>query len=593
MSDLLDGCGMSKPKETMDDDLAEEETEIPGTQETGGDPATQPCDNMSFAEESIEGSQEDLDPAWGVLYPLCDNWRAARLTEDICTFGRSASNHFSIGEDQAGSRIGSISKVHFVIKRTSSGVVIVDKSSNGTFVNKKNVGKGKSRILEHNASIALSDPNAVSYVYMSTNRDFQRDYPRQLRDKYLISKELGTGACGVVKLGFKISGSFGVSLDNPQRVAVKKVDKRKAPLHKGAGSDVLNEVRILRAVDHPCVIRMEDVVDTEHFLYIVLELAEGGELFDKIVQKTRLNESEAKLVFYQLASAIDYLHSVNVAHRDLKPENILLCSSDDSKPLVKITDMGLSKLVDIESKLKTFCGTPQYLAPEVLMSRIRGDGSYGFEVDYWSLGVILYVMISGCPPFSPERTDKPLIRQVCDGDYSFPAQRWNSVSKEAVDLIKGLMTVGRRKRLTARQALDHPWIKNDPHIKQKAEELMAWSSSKRPQRQQVTLDDDDIDAQQQQQMSFGPPQPIIDSPPPSSSSANQAATAQDDQLMSSPFTDGSQLTTATENSSGAINEQLRSPVAKKVRLAAGGAAASTNNSSSGGGGNCEDGKEPA
>jgi len=226
---------------------------------------------------------------------------------------------------------------------------------------------------------------------------------------------------------------------------------------------VLNEVRILREIDHPCVIRLEDVVDTEQYLYIVLELADGGELFDKIVAKTKLDEDEAKLMFYQLASAISYLHSKNIAHRDLKPENILLCSDDDRKPLCKITDMGLSKLVDLDkqSKLKTFCGTPQYLAPEVLTSRVRGDGSYGFEVDNWSLGVILYVMISGMPPFSPDRTDKPLVRQVCDGDYNFhAASRWNSVSQEAKDLITGLMTVNRQRRLTAREALEHPWLRN-------------------------------------------------------------------------------------------------------------------------------------
>ena len=420
-----------------------------------------------------------------------------RLTDEVSTFGRSGSNTFPIGEDQAGSRVNAISKVHFVIKRSADGVSLVDKSSNGTFVNNKSVGKGKSRMLESNSTISLSDSKIVNYIYMSTNRDFQRDYPRELRSKYVISKELGSGACGVVKLGFKITGN--VSPDYPERLAIKKVDKRKAPLNKGAASDVLNEVKILKAIDHPCIIRLEDVVDTEQYLYIVLELANGGELFDKIVAKTRLNEQEAKLHFYQMVSAIEYLHSKNIAHRDLKPENILLCSDDETKPLIKITDMGLSKLVDMnDTRLKTFCGTPQYLAPEVLMSRIRGDGSYGFEVDNWSLGVILYVMISGCPPFSPERTDKPLVRQVCDGDYSFPPSRWNTISEECIDLIKKLIKVERRKRLTAKEALQHPWL-NDEGTKQKVEELIAWGRSMRPQRE----DDEST---------FGPPLSIISEP---------------------------------------------------------------------------------
>jgi len=456
------------------------------SQDYGTQPMTQPLDLLdgSNVDQSMELSQDEWEgpQIWGVLYPLRDAWRAACLSVDNVSMGRSSGCTFTIDRDQAGDRIVSISKVHFEIKRTADGVKITDKSSNGTFVNKKPIGKGKSRLLEHNAEIGLADAKRSVFIYMSTNKDFQRDYPKELRSKYLISKELGSGACGVVRLGFKIAGGSATK-DNPQRVAVKKVDKKNVPVNRGSTSDVLNEVRILKAIDHPCVIRLEDVVDTEQYLYIILELADGGELFDKIVEKTKLDEDEAKLMFYQLASAISYLHSKNIAHRDLKPENILLCSDDDKKPLCKITDMGLSKLVDLEaqSKLKTFCGTPQYLAPEVLTSRIRGDGSYGFEVDNWSLGVILYVMVSGMPPFSPDRQDKQLIRQVCDGDYSFTQSRWHSVSQEAKDLISGLMTVNKHKRLTAQQALEHPWLQNEA-TRLKAEELMQWSLSMRPNR---------------------------------------------------------------------------------------------------------------
>ena len=133
------------------------------------------------------------------------------------------------------------------------------------------------------------------------------------------------------------------------------------------------------------------MIETDISLYIILELADGGELFDKILEKVKFSEKEAKIHFYQMVSAVKYLHKKNIAHRDLKPENILL-SNDDSNPLIKISDMGLSKLVDHATFLQTFCGTPQYLAPEVLISRVRGDGSYGFEVDMWSLGVILYIL---------------------------------------------------------------------------------------------------------------------------------------------------------------------------------------------------------
>ena len=113
----------------------------------------------------------------------------------------------------------------------------------------------------------------------------------------------------------------------------------------------MNEVKILQSVSHPNVINLVDVIDTSDYLYIVLELAEGGELFDKIIEKTRFNETEAKLHFYQMASAMEYLHSKKICHRDLKPENILLCSQDDKNPVVKITDMGLGKLVDLGTVL--------------------------------------------------------------------------------------------------------------------------------------------------------------------------------------------------------------------------------------------------
>ena len=205
------------------------------------------------------------------------------------------------------------------------------------------------------------------------------------------------------------------------------------------------------------------MIDTENNLFIILELADGGELFDKILEKVRFSEKEAKLHFYQMVSAVEYLHKKNIAHRDLKPENILL-SNDDSNPLIKISDMGLSKLVDHTTFLQTFCGTPQYLAPEVLISRVRGDGSYGFEVDMWSLGVILYILLCGCPPFSTERTDKSLVRQVCDGDYSFPKSKWANISDSAIDLVTKLMTVEKNIRLTAKQALAHPWLNETENV---------------------------------------------------------------------------------------------------------------------------------
>ena len=173
--------------------------------------------------------------------------------------------------------------------------------------------------------------------------------------------------------------------------------------------------------------------------------------------------------------AIKYFHSKNIVHRDLKPENILLdfVNEKDKFPLVKITDLGLSKLVD-ESVLKTFCGTPQYLAPEILTSRVRGDGTYSHKVDCWSMGVILFILLSGSPPFAPKRPDrKELVPQIVEGDYSFDPRLWSNVSHEAIDLIKNLMDVNVERRLSASEALLHPWIANDEEIIRRANQIMG------------------------------------------------------------------------------------------------------------------------
>jgi len=458
--DSTDGCLVSKTK-----DENEASSQI----------ATQPCDDLS---DSLNSSYPELersfeDPVWGTLYPLQDNWKAIQLINDKCTVGRSSSNTFPILGDQAGERLNAISKVHFSIRRAPDGTVLEDMSSNGTFVNGHKIGKGKSRLLEHNSTISLTHPKQRQYVYMSTSQDYSRNYPAELSKKYIVSRDLGSGVCGVVRLGFERDGNQ----EKPRRVAIKSMDKKKLPLNKGAASDVMNEVKILRSIDHPCVIQLLDVIDTENVLYIILELADGGELFDKILEKIKFSEKEAKIHFYQMLSAVQYLHQHNIAHRDLKPENILL-SNDDTNPLIKISDMGLSKLVDHTTFLQTFCGTPQYLAPEVLISRVRGDGSYGFEVDMWALGVILYILLSGCPPFSPERTDKSLIRQVCDGDYSFPKSKWASVDESAIDLVEKLMTVDISKRLTAEKALNHPWL-SDQENTERAKRLMDAERKKR------------------------------------------------------------------------------------------------------------------
>ena len=255
---------------------------------------------------------------------------------------------------------------------------------------------------------------------------------------------------------------------------------------------MLNEVKILQSVSHPNVINLEDVIDTKDYLFIVLELAEGGELFDKIIEKTKLNESEAKLHFYQMASAIQYLHSKKICHRDLKPENVLLCSQDDSNPVIKITDMGLSKLVDIGTVLKTFCGTPQYIAPEVIMGAgVFGPVAarpYSLKVDCWGLGVILYILLSGTPPFSEERrVQQDLKQQILTANYTFYPSLFDNITLEAKDLIKRCLKVKPDERISADEIMNHPWLQKDTSIIERARALMASQAKGRKRLLEVRI----------------------------------------------------------------------------------------------------------
>ena len=198
-------------------------------------------------------------------------------------------------------------------------------------------------------------------------------------------------------------------------------------------------------------VRLFETFDEGAEIYIVTELVEGGELFDRIVSKTSYNEREARDLIKLLLDTLAYMHQKGVVHRDLKPENLLLCSeSDDSA--IKIADFGFAKRVTELSSHETACGTPGYVAPEIL----RGD-PYGTEVDIWSMGVICYVLLAGYPPFYDE-DQKKLFKKIKEGRYYFHDEYWSATSPEAIDMIKQMLCVDQSKRWTADQLLRHPWI---------------------------------------------------------------------------------------------------------------------------------------
>jgi calcium/calmodulin-dependent protein kinase I len=259
---------------------------------------------------------------------------------------------------------------------------------------------------------------------------------------YKIGSTLGSGSFAVVK--------HGIDRSNGTEVAVKVIDKSK--LTKEDEDALLTEVEILGSVNHPHIVRLYRVYDSAKYFYMVMELCSGGELFDRIVEKSKYSECEAASVITSLASALDYCHSRGIVHRDLKPENLLLKAKSDET--VKIADFGLAKVGNSKALMTTSCGTPGYVAAEVLAGR-----PYTSQVDLWSVGVILYVLLCGFPPFYSESgSNFELFEQIKAGAYEFPSPYWDHVSGEAKSLVKMLLTVDPAHRLTAKQLLVHPWV---------------------------------------------------------------------------------------------------------------------------------------
>jgi len=232
------------------------------------------------------------------------------------------------------------------------------------------------------------------------------------------------------------------------KYAVKIIDK------KTVGQDMARletEIEILKTVQHPNIIALYALYDTPEFFYIITELVTGGELFDKIVEIGNYTEADAAKLVHKMLSAIDYLHNMGIVHRDLKPENLLL-KDNSVQAEVKLADFGLSKIVGQAVMMKTACGTPGYVAPEVLKAQ-----GYGPEVDLWSIGVITYILLCGFPPFYHEEMPE-LFEQIMSADYDFPPEYWDEVSDDAKDFIRRLLVIEPTQRLTTKQALKHKWV---------------------------------------------------------------------------------------------------------------------------------------
>ncbi|KAF2199812.1 Pkinase-domain-containing protein [Delitschia confertaspora ATCC 74209] len=323
--------------------------------------------------------------------------------------------------------------------------VLEDLSGNGTFVNEALVGRNKRRELHEGDEIAIVDDARFIFRY-----PLYRD-THHFRQKYIIQEQLGKGHFAAVYLCVeKCSG---------MRYAVKKFEKRTGPGEKSKVDGLQQEIAVLMSVSHPALLCLKDTFDEDDGVYLVLELATEGELFNWIVMKQKLTEAEARKVFIQLFQAVKYLHERNIVHRDIKPENILVT---DKELHVKLADFGLAKIIGEESFTTTLCGTPSYVAPEILEN--TNHRRYTRAVDVWSLGVVLYICLCGFPPFSDElySAENPytLSQQIKLGRFDYPSPYWDSVGDPALDLIDRMLVVDVDKRITIDECLQHPWTTN-------------------------------------------------------------------------------------------------------------------------------------
>ncbi|XP_034631643.1 calcium/calmodulin-dependent protein kinase type II subunit gamma isoform X1 [Trachemys scripta elegans] len=261
-------------------------------------------------------------------------------------------------------------------------------------------------------------------------------------DDYQLYEELGKGAFSVVRRCVKKNSS--------QEYAAKIINTKK--LSARDHQKLEREARICRLLKHPNIVRLHDSISEEGFHYLVFDLVTGGELFEDIVAREYYSEADASHCIHQILESVNHIHQHDIVHRDLKPENLLLASKCKSAA-VKLADFGLA--IEVQGEQQAwfgFAGTPGYLSPEVL----RKD-PYGKPVDIWACGVILYILLVGYPPFWDEDQHK-LYQQIKAGAYDFPSPEWDTVTPEAKNLINQMLTINPAKRITADQALKHPWV---------------------------------------------------------------------------------------------------------------------------------------
>ncbi|OWF41148.1 phosphorylase b kinase gamma catalytic chain, skeletal muscle/heart isoform-like isoform X2 [Mizuhopecten yessoensis] len=272
--------------------------------------------------------------------------------------------------------------------------------------------------------------------------------------RYEPKEQLGRGVSSVVRRC--------VEKETGKEYAVKIIDiseeKQQQYQAEQTKQDTIREINILKMCSgHKHIIELHDSFETNTFIFLVFELCKQGELFDYLTQVVTMSEKRTRIVMRQLLEAVDFVHKKDIVHRDLKPENILL---DDNMNL-KLSDFGFATVLSPKEELTELCGTPGYLAPEVLAVSMYDDvPGYGQPVDMWAIGVIMYTLLCGAPPFW-HRKQMQMLRMIMQANYQFGSPEWDDISQGPKDLIASLLVLDPAKRLTSSEALQHPYFKRE------------------------------------------------------------------------------------------------------------------------------------
>ena len=287
-----------------------------------------------------------------------------------------------------------------------------------------------------------------------------KDNSKDIIGDYLIKQKIGEGTFSKVKLG--------INMFTGQKVAIKILNKKKLIEEEGI-ERVIRELKILSELNHPNIIKIYKIIEDEKHYYVVMEYCEEGELFNYIVEKNNLTDSESAFFYYQLINAIEYLHLNGIAHRDLKPENILLGENN----LIKIIDFGLSNYFDENKLLSTPCGSPCYASPEM----IRGENYNGADNDIWETGIILYAMLCGYLPFenSPNAKDnKILFKKILSLKLDYP----NFLTDSSVDLLKRILVADPKERIKIDQIKNHSFYLKGKKVFEQKQEYITFNELK-------------------------------------------------------------------------------------------------------------------